>query len=211
MLCNHCEQYATTVIFFCCGCCCSTRTLINYSTILHQEINNLSIPLMILGPIHASYNDPSICTCTINKCINHAPNLYHQPVHQPCTKLYHHTSASTMHQNTTCHINLINQIRSIHQDQSQPYAQYHQDVHQPRLLTNINKMYHNQDVLLKVYPYIYAHHPSMCQLASASNNVPSMYQSCIIHRSSYDSSRCTNITITCANHAHQPYTIHHIP
>jgi hypothetical protein len=73
-------------------------------------------------------------------------------------------------------------------------------VHQPRLLTNINKMYHNQDVLLKVYQYIYAtssiNHVPTILLAIASNNVPSMYQSCINYRSNYDSSICTNITIS---------------
>jgi hypothetical protein len=105
--------------------------------------------------------------------------------------------------NNTCLINLINQsdlfTKINHRDNSQPYAQYHQDVHQPRLLTNINKMYHNQDVLLKVYQVIYAtssiNHVPTILLASASNNVPNMYQSHINYRSNYDSSRCTNITI----------------
>jgi hypothetical protein len=139
-------------------------------------------------------------TCTNklyqHKCINYAQhNLYQQPV----------SSISSTKSDLFTKIN--------HQDNSQPYAQYHQDVHQPRLLTNINKMYHNQDVLLKVYPCIYAtssiSHMPIILLPSASNNVPSMYQSCINYRSSYDSSRCTNITIPCTNHVHQPcHTIH---
>jgi hypothetical protein len=93
-------------------------------------------------------------------------------------------------------------------------------VHQPRLLTNINKMYQDQDVLLIVYQVIYAtssiNHVPTILLASASNNVPSMYQSCI-NKSNYDSSRCTNITIPYTScmcqlinymspHVSQPYT-----
>jgi hypothetical protein len=144
---------------------------------------------------HASImHQPVPQPCTINQCINHAPtlylNLYHQQVHQPCTN----TTCTTMSQQNNNnlsqqHISSISSTKSDlltkinHQDNSQPYAQYHQDVHQPRLLTNINKMYHNQYVLLKVYQYIYAtssiNHVPTILLASASNNVPSMYQSCI--------------------------------
>ena len=94
--------------------------------------------------------------------------------------------------------NLLTKIN--HEDISQPYAQYIQDVHRARLLTNINKMYHNQYVLLKAYQYIYAtssiNHVLIILLESASNNVPNMYQSHINYRSNYDSSSFTNITIS---------------
>jgi hypothetical protein len=118
--------------------------------------------LTILGPIHASYNDTSICTSTytINQCIKHVPNQ----------------TITTLSSTTSYLFTKIN-----HQNKSQPYAQYHQDVHQPRLLTNINKMYHNQDVLLKVCSCIYST-SSINQLPT--RNVPSIYQSCNIHGSS---------------------------
>jgi hypothetical protein len=59
-------------------------------------------------------------------------NLYREQVHQPCTKpvqITCHNNLSKQPITTTCLINLINQIRSTHQDQS------------PR---QISKMYINQ-------------------------------------------------------------------
>ena len=115
----------------------------------------------------------------------------HQPVPQPVPWI----RASTMHQTctnnmpkqpitTTCLINIINQIRSTHQDQS------------PRQLSkmcitkhNTTTHNHHQDqyVLLIIYQYKYAtssiNHVSTILLKSASNNVPSMYQSCINYSS----------------------------
>jgi hypothetical protein len=175
--CNHCEQYATTVICFCCRCCCSTRT--------NQLLNNTAsrIPILFLY----SFDDPwtlsmhhQQCinqTCIINQCINHAPNLYHQP------------SALTMHQ-TTCHNNLINHIRSIHQDQSPRQLSTICTI-SPRCASTKTTHKHQQDVPQSICASksISIHictSSSMCQLASASNNVPSMYQSCINYRSSYD-------------------------
>jgi hypothetical protein len=127
---------------------------------------------------------------------------------------------------STCLINIIYPSYLFtninHQDNSQPYgSQYHQDVHQPRLLTNINNIYQNQDVPLNVYQVIYTtssiNHVPTILLASASNNVPNMYQSCINYRSNYDSSRCTNITILYTSHMCYSSTIcpnmyhNHIP
>jgi len=82
-----------------------------------------------------------VTTCTNNLCqhvpyINLCLNLYHKQVPQPCTKPIQ----------ITCHNNMSKQpVSSIlstksylltkinHQDNSQPYAQYHQDVHQPSI------------------------------------------------------------------------------
>jgi hypothetical protein len=156
-------------------------------------------------------------TYTMHKsCINLYLNLYHQSMHQPCTKLVLTiciNKSASQHNLSQQHVSSISSTKSDlftkinHQENSQPYVQYHQDVHESRLFTNINKMYHNQDVLIKVYTYIYAtssiNHVPTILLASASNNVPSMYQSCINYRSSYDSSRCTNITIPYTSYIYQ--------
>jgi hypothetical protein len=81
-----------------------------------------------------------------------------------------------------------------------PYIMYQRKCinHAP----NLNKMKYNQDV----FPYMYAistiNHVPIILLASASNNVPNMYQSRINYRSSYDSSMMYNITTsstTCPN------------
>jgi hypothetical protein len=115
-------------------------------------------------------------------------------VHQLCT---------TQPVTSTCLINIINPSYIFtninHRENSKPYEKYHQDVHQPILLTKIKNMYHNQDALLKVYQVIYVtssiNHVPTILLESASKNLPNMYQSCINYRSKYDSSRFTNITI----------------
>jgi hypothetical protein len=123
-------------------------------------------------------------------CINHAPtctstctNLNHEQVHQPCTKpvqITVHNNMSKQPITTNCLINIINQIRSNHQDQS------------PRKLSKMCINQHNtpthnhhqdQYVLLIIYQDKYAtssiNHVSTILLTSASNHVPSMYQSCI--------------------------------
>jgi hypothetical protein len=69
---------------------------------------------------------------------------------------------------------------------------------------NLNKMNYNQDV----FPYMYAistiNHVPIILLASASNNVPNMYQSRINYRSSYDSSMMYNITTSSTHQLHVP-------
>jgi hypothetical protein len=65
-------------------------------------------------------------------------------------------------------------------------------------------MYHSQ----YVFPYMYAistiNHVPIILLASALTNVPSMCQSCINYRSSYDSSMMYNITISSTHQLHVP-------
>jgi hypothetical protein len=118
--------------------------------------------------------------------INHAPN---------CTSnMYQHNFINYAQHNlsqqpviSTCLINLINQIRSIHQYQS------------PRQLSTICKISsrcastktthkHQQDVPQSRCVTSSIIHMPILLLPSASDNVPSMYQSFINYRSSYDSS-----------------------
>jgi hypothetical protein len=143
--------------------------------------------------------------------INHAPtctkqpviNLYHKQVHQPCTNLYLNMYHEQMHQpctkpiqitchnnlskqpiTTTCLINIIDQIRSTHQDQSPRNSQRCASTKHNTTTHN-----HQQDqyVLLIIHKYKYAtssiNHVSTILLTSASNHVPSMYQSCINYAS----------------------------
>jgi hypothetical protein len=134
-------------------------------------------------------------TCT-NNLFQHVPyiNLYHKNVHQPCTKpvqITYHKNLSKQPITTTRLINLINQIRSTHQDRS------------PRQISTIFTISpicastkhgttthnHHQDryVLLIIYQDKYdtpsINHVSKIILTSASNHVPSMYQSCINYAS----------------------------
>jgi hypothetical protein len=110
-------------------------------------------------------------------------------MHQPRTKpiqITCHNNLSKQPITTTCLINLINEIKSTHQD------------HSPRKLSTIctispkcastkhNTTHnHHQDkyVLLIIYQDKYAtssiNHVSTILLTHASNHVPSMYQSCI--------------------------------
>jgi hypothetical protein len=110
-------------------------------------------------------------------------NLYHEQVHQPCTKpvqITCHKNLSKQPITTTCLINLINQIRYTHQDKSPRCAS-----------TKHNKTTHNhhqdQYVLLIIYQYKYAtsyiNHVSTILLTSGSNHVPIMYQSCMNYSS----------------------------
>jgi hypothetical protein len=86
-----------------------------------------------------------------------------------------------------------------------PYIMYQRKCinHAP----NLNKMNYNQDV----FPYMYAistiNHVLTILLASASNNVPNMYQSCINYRSRCDSSMMYNITTSSTHQLHVPICI----
>jgi hypothetical protein len=121
-------------------------------------------------------------------CTNLYLNLYHEQVHQPCTKpvqLTCHNNLSKQPITTTCLINLINQIRSSHQ------VQY---------------------VLLIIQVCYVIHKPCVNNttnecLQPCAKYVPIMYQLLI----NYDSSRYTNIinytphvcansSTTCLNH-----------
>jgi hypothetical protein len=150
------------------------------------------------------------CTCHITMICLNLPCICKE-MHQPCTKtMYQHKCINYAQHNlsqqlclSTYLINLINQIRSIHQDQSPRQLSTICTI-SPRCASTKTTHKHQQDVpqsrcASKSIPYIYAtssiNHVPTILLASASNNVPSMYQSCINYRSSYDSSRCTNITI----------------
>jgi hypothetical protein len=70
---------------------------------------------------------------------------------------------------------------------------------------NLNKQDEPQS---KSYPYTYAtlsiNHVLVILLASASNKQPSLYQSCINCRSSYDSSMMYNITTSSTHQLHVP-------
>ena len=160
--------------------------------------------------------------------INLYLNPYHKQVHQPCTRPIQITCHNNLFKQpitTTCLINIINQIISTHQDQSPRQISTICTISPRRPLTKNIPTTHNhhwdQYVLLIIYQYKYAissiNHVSTILLESASNNVPSMYQSCINYRSNYDSSVCTNITISytscmcqlinyMSQHVSQPYT-----
>ena len=126
----HCEIYH----------CKHVPINLNHASNMHQLV-----PQLVINLYHKQVHQPCTnlyqTTCTINKCINHAPtytstctmnkcinhvpnlylNLYHEQVHQPCTKpiqITCHTNMSKQPITTTCLINLINQIISTHQDQS---------------------------------------------------------------------------------------------
>jgi hypothetical protein len=109
----------------------------------------------------------------------------HQPVpqHVPCTKLVQITYPNNLSQQLLSSIlstksYLLNKIN--HQDNSQRCASTKNNT------TNHN---HHQDqyVLLIIYQYKYAtssiNHVSTILLTSASNHVPSMYQSCVNYSS----------------------------
>jgi hypothetical protein len=97
--------------------------------------------------------------------------MYHEQVHQPCTKpvqITCHKNLSEQPITRTCLINLINQIRSTHQDQSASnnIAIEGYIIHKP-CFNNTNNKY----------------------LQPCTKYVPIMYQLLI----NYDSSICTNI------------------
>jgi hypothetical protein len=116
-------------------------------------------------------------------CTNLYLNLYHEQVHQPCTKPVQITCRNNLSKQpitTTCLINLINQIKSTHQDNSQRCASTKHN-------TTTHNHHQDQYVLLIIYQYKYAtssiNHVSTILLTSVSNHVPSMYQSCINYSS----------------------------
>jgi hypothetical protein len=96
-------------------------------------------------------------------------------MHQTCTN-----NMSQQPVQTTCLINLINQIISNHQDNSQICASTHHN-------TTTHNHHQDQCVLIIIYQYKYStssiKHVSKILLTSASNHVPSMYQSCINYSS----------------------------
>jgi hypothetical protein len=79
-----------------------------------------------------------------------------------------------------------------HQDNSQSYAQCHQDVHQPRLLTNINKMYQYQYVLLILYQVMYT--------TSSINHVSTILLACTNHVSTIDQTMTHQVVPTSPYH-----------
>ena len=121
-------------------------------------------------------------------------NLYHEQVHQPCTNLVQiksHKNMSKQPITTSCFINHINQIISTHQDQSPRKISTIFTISPRCASTNHNTITHNhhqdQYGLLIIYQYKYStssiNHVSTILLTSASNHVPSMYQSCINYSS----------------------------
>jgi hypothetical protein len=139
---------------------------------MHQLVQNLyheKVHQPCTKPLQNLYHEQVHQPCT-----KHVQNMYHEQVHKPCTKpvqITYHNNLSKQPITTTCLINLINQIRSTHQDKSQRCAS-----------TNHNTTNHNhpqdQYVLLIIYQYKYAtssiNHVSTILLTSASNHVPSM-------------------------------------
>jgi hypothetical protein len=128
-----------------------------------------------------------------HKTYNHSipiTSKQHVPVHQPCTKrvqITYHNNLSKQPITTICLINLINQIISTHQDQS-PRKLLTICTISPRCastkhITTTHNHHQDQYVILIIYQDKYAtssiNHVSTILLASASNHVPSMYQSCI--------------------------------
>jgi hypothetical protein len=121
-------------------------------------------------------------------CTKLVQNLYHEQVHQPCTKPVQITLVTT-----TCPKNLSQQtVFSILSTKSNLLTKInHQDNSQRCASTKHNTTTHNhhqdQYVLLIIYQYKYAtssiNHVSTILLTSASNHVPSMYQSCINYSS----------------------------
>jgi hypothetical protein len=87
-----------------------------------------------------------------------------------------------------------------HQNNSQPYAQYHQNVHQPRLLT------HQLDVLCHIIHKPSANNTTSKFLQQCTKHVPIM---CQLHIN-YDSSRYTNIINYMSQHVPNMY-LNHIP
>jgi len=127
-------------------------------------------------------------------CTNLYLNLYHEQVHQPCTKpvqITCHNNLSKKPITITYLINLINQIRSTHQDKSPRQLSTICTISPRCASTKNNTTNHNhhqgQYVLLIIHQDKYAtssiNHVSTILLTSASNHVPSMYQSCINYSS----------------------------
>jgi hypothetical protein len=150
-------------------------------------------------------------TCIDNLC-EHVPyiNLYHKKVHQPCTKpvqITCHNNLSKQPITTTSLINLINQIRSTHQDQSPRQLSTICTI-SPRCastkhVTTTHFDQQDQYVLLIIYQYKYAtssiNHVSTILLTSAQ-----LYTSCMCQLINYLSQPCTQ-------HVPQPKSLIHEP
>jgi hypothetical protein len=138
---------------------------LNHASTMHQPV-----PQLVIKLYHKEVHQP----CT---------NLYHKQVHQPCTKPIR----------ITCHNNLSQQpVSSILSTKLDLLTNInHQDNSQRCASTNHNTTTHNhhqdQYVLLITYQHKYVtssiNHVSRILLTSASNHVPSMYQSCIKYSS----------------------------
>jgi hypothetical protein len=159
------------------------------ATCINQPIQPTCINQPILSTMYINLSKPILINLYQSTCtINHV----HRPV-TTCMKklalinLYYHKcinytqeimSQQPITSNSSTKSYILTKIN--HQDKSQPYAHYHQYVHHLRILTNINKMYQDQNFLLKVYQVIYdtssiKYVPTIL-LASAPSNVPNMYQ-----------------------------------
>jgi hypothetical protein len=129
----------------------------------------------------------------MNKCINHVPNvylnMYHEQVHQPCTKPVQIACNNNMSkQPITQPVSSILSTKSYlltkinHQDNSQRCASTKHN-------TTTHNHHQDQYMLLIIYQYKYVtssiNHVSKIILTSASNHVPSMYQSCINYSSNH--------------------------
>jgi hypothetical protein len=105
-------------------------------------------------------------------------------MHQTLVQITCHNNLSKQPITTTCLINLINQINLLtkinHQENSQICASTKHN-------TTTHNHHQDQYVLLIIYQDKYAtssiNHVSTILLTSASNHVPSMYQSCINYSS----------------------------
>jgi hypothetical protein len=156
-----------------------------------------------------------VTTCNNNLC-QHVPyinlylNLYHKQVHQPCTKpvqITCHNNLSKQPITTTCLINIINQIRSTHQDQSPRQLSTICTI-SPRCastkhITTTHNHHQDQYVLLIIYQDKYAtssiNHVSTILLTSAQ-----LYTSCMCQLINYLSQPCTQ-------HVPQPKSLKHEP
>ena len=109
-------------------------------------------------------NQP-VTTCTINKCINHAPtytkkpvvNLYHKQVHQPFTNLY---------------------LKLYHQPCNNLYLKlYHQQLHQPctKYVSIMHQIHINYDSSRCTNIINYTPHVCSNSSTTCLNHVPNMY------------------------------------
>jgi hypothetical protein len=124
-------------------------------------------------------------TCTMHQPV---PNLYHNHVDQPCNKhvqITCHNNLSKQPIKTTCLINLINQIRSTHQDQSliklSTICTISPRCSSTEHITTTHNPHQDQYVLLIINQDKYAtssiNHVSTILQTSNSNHVSNMYQS----------------------------------
>jgi hypothetical protein len=141
----------------------------------------------------------------VNKCINHAPNLYKQPVTTTCPNNLSQQPVSSMLSTKSDLLTKIN-----HQDNSQRCAS-------TKYNTTTHNHHQDQYVLLIIQVCYIIHKPCVNNttnkcLQPCTKYVPIMYQLLI----NYDSSICTNIinytphvcansSTTCLNHVPNMY------